>query len=222
MRIPDAVELILFDLDGLLVDTERLHWQAYRQMCQTFGQTLTWDYLTYLEVAGGSAGGICERMRREIPGLFQGREWEELYEVKRESLYEILATSPIPLMPGAEHCLRLLAGTGKPLVVVTHSPRKFVDMVRAAHPVFSLINEWISREMYGAPKPAPDGYLKACSDLRIAPERAIGFEDTVRGIESLLAARIQAVLVNATDQSAHRACEGKGVTIIESLGDVQG
>jgi HAD superfamily hydrolase (TIGR01509 family) len=220
MRIFEEIDLFLFDLDGLLVDTEMLHWKAYQKMCQAFGYTLGWDYPTYLGVAGGSADGIHKRIQREIPQLFHGRMWEELYAVKKEKFFEILASSPIPLMPGVEQCLPRLAAFQKPMAVVTHSPKRFVEMVQASHPVFGWITRWVSREMYDAPKPAPDGYLAACRELKVPPDRAIGFEDTVRGIDSLLAAGVHPVLVNENDQSARAYCEQKGLSVIASFFEI--
>ena len=217
----DAFDLILFDLDGLLVDTERLHWKAYQMMCQRFGCVLEWDFLLYMSVAGGSAHGIHKRMEQEIPQLFNGRSWEELYAVKKEILFELLTSSLIPLMPGVEECVLWLAAQGLPMVVVTHSPRKVVEMVQTAHPVLGLMSGWISREMYENPKPSPDGYLKACCDLKIAPQRALWFEDTLRGVDSLIAAGCHPVFVNANDSASRDYCHQKGVVALSSLTEVK-
>ena len=75
MRIPDTVDLILFDLDGLLVDTEQLHWRAYQEMCRAFGSTLSWDFPTYLRISGSASHAIAARMQVELPQtlLYWGR-----------------------------------------------------------------------------------------------------------------------------------------------------
>ena len=152
MRAFEKIDLILFDLDGLLVDTERVHWKAYQKMCQEFGCTLDWDFPTYFGIAGASSEGIQNRIQQEIPHLFHGRTWEELYAVKKEKFFELMTQLPIPLMPGVEQCLPLLATLHKPMAVVTHSPRRFVEMVQQSHPVFDLISTWISREEYQVPQ----------------------------------------------------------------------
>lgn len=211
------VDGLLFDLDGLLVDTEQLHWQAYQQMCVHFGCTLDWELPLYLQIAGGSAGGIKDRMHKELPQLFEGRTWEQLYEVKRQRLFDLLAHSSIPLMKGVEEALPKLKKIGVPMVVVTHSPKAFVDLVRAAHPIFALMTSWVYREMYKAPKPAPDGYVRACQEVGVDPERAVGFEDTIRGIESLLAAKVQPVLINASDASARSYCQEREIRMFSSF-----
>ena len=212
-------DALLFDLDGLLVDTEQLHWKAYRSMCEHFGCKLTWGFPLYLEIAGGSAKGIEERMRQELPRLFLGRTWEELYAIKRQKLFDLLAHSPIPLMKGVAEALPALAEEGVPMAVVTHSPKAFVDLVKKAHPVFEAMTAWVYREMYSAPKPAPDGYLRACQEIGVTPERSVGFEDTVRGIESLVAAGVRPVLVNANDPSARSYCEERGIPVFSGFDD---
>ena len=211
---------LLFDLDGLLVDTEQLHWKAYRHMCEQFGCTLNWDFPLYLEVAGGSAGGIRDRMKRELPRLFAGRTWEQLYEIKRQKLFDLLGHSSIPLMNGVAEALPILAASKAPMAVVTHSPKAFVDLVRAAHPLFSLMTLWVYREMYDAPKPAPDGYLWACKELGVSPKEAVGFEDTIRGIESLLASGVRPILVNNSDPSARLYCTERGIRSFSSFEEV--
>lgn len=220
MRTLEAIDLFLFDLDGLLVDTEMLHWKAYRSMCEIFGCRLDWEYSAYLQLAGGSSDGIQRRLHQELPQLFSGRTWEELYAVKKQKFLELLASSAIPLMPGVQECLPRLARLQKPMVVVTHSPKAVVERVRTAHSVFSSITHWISREMYDAPKPAPDGYIAACLGQRVPPERAVGFEDSVRGVDSLLAAGVYPVLVNACDRTAQSYCRRKGVCVMSSLSEV--
>jgi beta-phosphoglucomutase len=214
------VDAMLFDLDGLLVDTERLHWQAYRQMCEHFGCKLDWEFPLYLQIAGGSAGGIREKMKEEIPQLFEGRSWEQLYDIKRQKLFDLLAHTTIPLMKGVAEALPALANNGVPMVVVTHSPKAFVDLVRSAHPLFSLMSSWVYREMYNAPKPDPDGYLRACQEVHVVPNRAVGFEDTIRGIESLVAAKVQPVLINANDPSAQSYCKERGISTFSSFDEM--
>lgn len=215
-----SFDLVLFDLDGLLVDTERLHWQAYRQMCQEYGYVMDWDYPLYLQVAGGSAEGIRDRLQREHPGLFDGRTWAELYEVKRQKLFALLASSQISLMQGVEEVVSMFAREKIPMWVVTHSPKAFVDLVQKAHPIFLQFRGWVYREMYGAPKPAPDGYRIACQNAGVAPDRAIGFEDTVRGIDALVAAHIRPVLVNMADSSARTYCNERGIESYCSFDEV--
>ena len=216
MHFLERYKLFLFDLDGLLVDTEVFHWQAYKQVVESWGGTFDWDYSSYLVVAGKSASSIRERIEEEQPNLFIKRSWKEFYAEKKSTFLQLLAKSEISLMSGVERALAYISTLDVPMVVVTHSPIQVVDAVKKI-PILSSISEWISREDYDLPKPAPDGYLVACKKFDVFPEDAIGFEDAVRGIDSLLAAGCQPVLVNKSNEEARQTCAARGVPVFSSF-----
>lgn len=214
--------LLLFDLDGLLVDSEIFHWMAYQRMVEQLGGQLQWDYLTYLQVAGTSSQAVRERLAKEFPELFERYSWDEMYTVKREQLEKLLDTNPVPLMPGVEQFLSALKESSAGLAVVTHSPLRFVEQVRAAHPVLAGIDLWVYREMYIHPKPAPDCYTTACALRGVAPDRTIGFEDSWRGIEALGAAGCRPVLVNGRDAELRRRCQELSMCAVSSFDELWG
>jgi len=187
-------DLFLFDLDGLLIDSEAMHWRAYKAMCAQFGCTMKWDLASYLVTAGSSADALQQKLREEFPRIFEGREWAEIYALKQQALFEQIRTNPPEPMPGAQVFVQQLKRLNKPMVVVTHSPKEVVNSVQG---LFPEIDRWVTREDYVCSKPAPDGYLCACHLYAVDPSRAIGFEDTVKGIQALEAAGCHAVLVNA-------------------------
>jgi HAD superfamily hydrolase (TIGR01509 family) len=209
-------KLFLFDLDGLLVDTERFHWQAYQEMCQQYGQSLLWDFDVYLQISGSSDTAIRERLFVEYPSLFEGRSWEEMYTTKSLILHKFLCSLPIPLMLGVEELLNKFSEESKRMVVVTHSSEAVVSAVRKSHPVFSKISTWISRAQYQRAKPAPDCYLLACSVCSVKPEDAVGFEDSLRGIQALVSAGCRPVLVNDR-YTSHTVPSLKNVLVLRSL-----
>lgn len=186
--------LFLFDLDGLLVDSESLHRRAYMAMCEMYGYTLSWDLDTYLSIAGRSSDGLRLALREEFPALFREREWRELYACKQQFLYSFLEQEPPNPMPGAQEFVQHVFEMHKPMAVVTHSPKRAVSAVRSLFP----IDTWITREDYDRPKPAPDGYMFACRYFGIDSSHAIGFEDTEKGMQSLRAAHCHAILIQAT------------------------
>ena len=214
------VDLVLFDLDGLLVDSEVFHWQAYQRMVRHFGYELSWDYSTYLAIAGSASYAIADQLRKEFPVLFEHYSWEEMYAVKKDMLGVLMDTAIVPLMPGVEQILTFLANQHKRMVVVTHSSLAFVEKVKASHEIFSLINLWIYREMYVHPKPAPDCYKMACDLSKVSPHKTIGFEDSWRGIEALRAAGCRPVLVNARDEELRKKCERLSISSMASFDEI--
>jgi HAD superfamily hydrolase (TIGR01509 family) len=186
----------LFDLDGVLVRTEELHFAAYRAVAVESGRELPWSFERYCVAAHYGP----ERLRRELaaalPGLLPDEAaWRALYGRKSRLYLELLGSSPIELLPGAAETLERLAAAGVQRAVVTNSTRAQTAVVRRAQPVLESAPLWVTREDYEAAKPAPDCYRVALARLGAVPETALGFEDTPRGVEALAAAGIPAVMV---------------------------
>lgn len=192
-----SYDIILFDFDGLLVDTEPLHFLAYREMCSKNQVHLNWDFGRFCKIAHSSAFGIWNAFYKEFPYLLKKKSKEVLYQEKKEIYQKLLKTTIIKLMPGVYALLQALAKTNTLSAVVTNSALSQVEPIRKTLPILNVIPLWITREDYLLAKPAPDGYLQAIQQLG-KKERIIGFEDTLKGIHALQAAKVEAVLVTST------------------------
>lgn len=211
-------QLFLFDFDGLLVDTEPLHFEAYRQMCCKRGFTLDWDFQRFCRVAHAKASGMRDGVYAEFPAL-QAAEprWEVLYQEKKEAYEQLLKTRPIELMPGAAELLMALDQAGINRCVVTNSPMKQIAIIREVVPLLKTIPQWLTRESYQNPKPAPDGYLKAIELFGADPAKTVGFEDSLKGLQSLLAAKVTGVLVCPLNSPQVAECSSLGAMHAESF-----
>lgn len=190
-------DIILFDFDGLLVDTEPLHFSAYKEMCLRNGVVLDWDFTRFCQEAHGSANGIWKAFQKEYPKLLENSSQDLLYREKKEIYQELLQTTSLKCMPGVETLLQALPTSNILSAVVTNSPRSQVEAIRKKLTLLHVIPLWITREEYALAKPEPDGYLLALAKLG-EKKRVIGFEDTLKGIRALQAAGIEAILVAPT------------------------
>ncbi len=188
-------QLFLFDFDGVLVDTEHWHFVAYQMLCKRRGYQLTWDFTQFCREAHAKSMGVWEGLVREFPKLFEKDPREVLYEEKKQIYIDLLKEARLEMMEGVEVLLAALSEKGIPRAVVTNSPREHIEIIKRVLPVLQTIPVWITREDYARAKPAPDGYLQAIARLGKAGDRVIGFEDSVRGIQSLKAAGVEAVLI---------------------------
>lgn len=214
-------QLFLFDLDGLLVNTEEIHYQAYKSMLKNRGYDLTWDFMTYFGIAQKDAEAPKRYIYAEFPALEREEpNWEVLYAEKKETYLQLLQTESAPLLPGVEPFLLALQKENIKRCVVTHSARLFVDQLIKKNPVLATIPHWITREDYEQPKPAPDGYLKAIQTYAQAADRVIGFEDSSRGLRSLLATRATPILINAIDENLRDSFAKQGVRTFRSFEEV--
>jgi len=182
-------DLICFDFDGVLVDSESLHFEAYKQMCAKRAISLKWDEEEYAQFALYSADGLKKALLEEYPQLRQV-PWEQLYAEKK-AVYQTLLEEKIELMPGVQELLEKLQGL--PTCVVTNSARSQIEKISEMHPILRTIPRWITREDYTKPKPDPECYRLAAKNAK----RVIGFEDSPRGLTALVGSGADAVLVTS-------------------------
>ncbi len=190
-------QLFLFDFDGILVNTEELHYLAYIKMCADRGFSLKWDQKTYMSIALYSATGIREGIYRELPELEREEpNWAVLYEEKKRAYFQLLVNRGPRLMPGVKELLEELERKKIKRCVVTHSPQEQIALIRSQNPILNTIPHWITREDYSQPKPAPESYLKAIERLKMEGDRVIGFEDSPRGLQALLGTEAEGILLS--------------------------
>ena len=189
-------QLFLFDFDGLLVNSEELHYLAYKRMCANRGVDLNWTFEEYCSLAHYSAEGVRKKIYADYPLLTeQGLSWDVLYSEKKQAIFNLLNEGYVHTMPGVESLLLKLEQANIKRCVVTHSSYELVNIVRKKNPILNTIPFWITREDYKNPKPDSECYLKAISTLAKETDQVIGFEDTPRGLTALMGTRATSVLI---------------------------
>lgn len=189
-------QLFLFDFDGLLVNTEEIHYLAYKRMFSDRGFNFSWSFSRYCQAAHYHAEGLRDQVYAEFSQL-QAVEpnWSVLYAEKKRAVLALINEGAVQLMPGVEQLLKALDEAKIKRCVVTHSPVELVQSVRQQNPVLNTIPTWITREYYTNPKPHSECYLKAIEMLADENDRIVGFEDTPRGLSALLGTRAKSVLI---------------------------
>jgi len=175
----DAFNLILFDLDGLLVDTEHLHFRAYTQMCEQHGFSISWSFKQYCTLAHIGNNAIKEEIQKKAE-FAKKIPWSVLYEEKQKIIKDLLVTENIPLMPGVEKILTLTSN--KKRCVVTNSTKLIVANIVNKNSILRTIPYWITREDYENPKPAQDAYKAAVLRYGKKEDKIIILEDTIKGL----------------------------------------
>lgn len=192
----DQFDLFLFDFDGLLVNTEELHYLAYKRMCLKRGFVLDWSFERYCQSAHYHSHMLKKEVYERFPTLHEVEpDWNVLYAEKKQAMMELLHEGVAQLMPGVEKLLKSLEEANIPRAVVTHSPEELILILRSQHPILNSVPHWFTRHTYVNPKPDPECYRLAIKTLAQPGDRIIGFEDTPRGMLALTGNPVTAVMV---------------------------
>jgi sugar-phosphatase len=173
------VEAVVFDMDGVLIDSRPVIERAWSEVARRHGRALTAaDAERYVH---GRTGAETVRM------LFPGRTDQERKAIWAE-VDAVEEDSPYPAVPGADTMALALAGAGAALALVTSSwPRK-IDNALGRLGLLHLFAERVTRDDVANGKPHPDPYLVATRRLGTDPARTLVFEDSVSGVASAVAA----------------------------------
>lgn len=186
-------DLFLFDFDGLLVNTEHLHYQAYLNVLEKWGYKTTLSFANFFEFAHLNSTAWREALCAEIPSIEP--KWKALYEQKKQAYTELLISGKVELLPGVQKLLSALQQSNIQRCVVTNSILEHIQLVKAQIPALKTIPHWITREDYEKPKPSPECYLKAIELYGKKGDRIIGFEDSARGLKALKQTSALALLI---------------------------
>lgn len=193
MKWVENFDLFLFDFDGLLVNTEPLHYRAYIETLAERGFLLDWSFIQFCALAHLSASALREAFYAKWPDL--DPDWEGIYADKKKAYLRLVLQGEVQLMPGVEKLLRCLQEKEIRRCVVTHSPQEQIDLICSHLPQLKTIPHWITRHQYKQPKPHPECYRKAIELYSHNGDRIIGFEDSVRGWQALRQTQARPVLI---------------------------
>jgi HAD superfamily hydrolase (TIGR01509 family) len=189
-------DTFLFDLDGLLVDSEPLHFAAFQALCKDRGYPVNWNFAEYCRIAHAGGYSLRDHMYKLYPEMPKKyATWLDFYQDKEEFFFSILDERGVNLLPGVAELLSELVDHKKKRVVVTHSKRVWTDIIRNKAPELNMIPNWVTREDYTEPKPSPQGFLLGIEKVGGQGTRIIGFEDAPRGIRALQHTPAKRVLV---------------------------
>lgn len=201
--LPDAV---VFDNDGLLLDTESVWTRAEEDLFELRGTEFTpADKLELVGTSAEIAGGILERRLGE-PGR-AGELIEELNELVVAELEH-----GVEAMLGAREILDRLREQGVPLGLVSNSPLRFVKRSIELAGFEDFFEVILSAHEVAAPKPAPDPYLEACRRLRVEPgPEVVALEDSPTGVAAARAAGLTVIGIPSVEgvllDEAHHLAE---------------
>ena len=211
--LPFLPEAVVFDMDGLMLDSERAINECMARAASDLGHELPASL--WLQMIGGG-DGLCRRLLTERIGA---NATVELL-ARAEAMYDVVADAGIDHRPGIVDLLDWLVARGIPRAVATSTRRPLAMRKLAAAGLLPYFDAVATSSDVAAPKPAPDVYLLAASKLGVAPARCLVLEDSPTGVRAALAAGMTPVQVPdmlVPDDAALAL----GHRIVASLGDAQ-
>jgi HAD superfamily hydrolase (TIGR01509 family) len=183
-----VIEAVVFDLDGVLLDTEQLWDEARRELADERGGRWPADAQRAMM---GMSSPEWSRYMHDVVGLAESPE-----EISAEvvSRLERLYWERLPLVDGAVEAVRRI-GSRWPLAIASSSNRPLIDLFVELTGTADLFRATVSSEEVAAGKPAPDVYLEAARRLGAAPARCAAIEDSENGIRSAASAGMRVVAI---------------------------
>jgi HAD superfamily hydrolase (TIGR01509 family) len=191
---PEAPAAVLFDNDGLLLDTESVWTRAEQDMFETYGLEFTFDHKRELI---GKSGPMASKL---LEGWLaqEGRGVELMAQLDQLVVAEL--EHGVEAMVGARDLLERLQGQGTPIGLVSNSPLSFVQRSLEIVGFEAIFDTVVSGHEVAAPKPAPDPYLEACRRLGVeAGPNVIALEDSPTGVAAARAAGLTVIGVPSVD-----------------------
>ena len=198
------IEAILWDNDGVLVDTECLFFESTRRTLAAIGIQLSLERFVDLSLRQG-------RSAIEL-ALASGCSKEQVTNLKRQRdlLYSEMLRNQTRVLPGVAETLKALHGR-KRMAVVTSSQRQHFDAMHADIGLTRYFEFVLAREDSGKTKPNPEPYLLALQRLGLRPEDCVAVEDSERGLAAACAAGLRCLVI---PNEITRVCSFKGATAI--------
>jgi HAD superfamily hydrolase (TIGR01509 family) len=187
-----AFDAVVFDLDGLLVDSEAV-WDEVRQRF-TEENGGRWHEGAQRDMMGMSSVEWSRYVHEQLGVRMEPERISQEVADRVAALYR----EHLPLLPGAAESVRALAAEW-PLGLASSSNRHVIDLVLDEAGIADCFRATVSSEEVGAGKPAPDVYLEAARRLAVAPSACTAIEDSTNGIRSAHGAGMAVIAVPNRD-----------------------
>lgn len=198
------VEAILWDNDGVLVDTEGLFFQSTRDTLAGAGVELSFEQFLDISMRQGRSAFQLAAAR--------GASEEQIADLKRarDVLYTEMLREQTRVLAGIPEALRALQGRMR-MAVVTSSQRQHFDVMHANTCLTEFFEFVLAREDFKETKPNPEPYLMALARLGLEAGRCVAIEDSERGLAAARAAGLRCLVI---PNDVTRSCSFQGATAV--------
>ena len=205
---------VLFDMDGLVVDTEKLYSRFWMESCHFFGFPMTREESLGMRSLNKNAG------QKQLEGYFgPSANYSTIRNKRVELMDAYIAQNGVDLKPGIRELLDYLHENNILCAITSSSPLDRIRNYLAFHGLDTRFDALCSGYSVPNGKPAPDIYLHGAASLGLTPEECLALEDSPAGIESAFRASCFPVIIPDLDQPSEETLS-RSVAKADSLADI--
>ncbi len=186
-----AVQAVIWDLDGVVIDSEEDHKKAWQRLAHETGKEF-----------GDEQFAVTFGMRNDaiIPIVWGPVSAEELQQLadRKETYYRDYVRATAAFLPGAQELMSALHDAGYPQALGSSAPIENIELVKEVLGLGRYIEAFVSGETVPHGKPAPDIFLKAAKEIEVEPVHCLVIEDAVAGVAAARAGGMYSIAVAGT------------------------
>ncbi|MFQ6792020.1 MAG: HAD family hydrolase [Thomasclavelia sp.] len=182
------IEAVIFDMDGLMIDSERVTFEGYQHVLKK--DNLTMSEETYKTLLGKTVKAVYELFANDY-----GKQYDVDRVIKEVHQYiaDRFENDGVPLKKGLLELLKYLKENNYKTIVATSSHRSRVDLILKQAKITEYFDDSICGDEVTHGKPDPEVFLKACQKLNVSPDKALVLEDSESGINAAYNAKIKVI-----------------------------
>ena len=208
------IKAIIFDMDGLMIDSERVTFECYQEILK--GMNLTMDEEFYKTLLGKPLKGIYQRFYDVYGNDFP---IEDVIKDVHALMAKRFETEGVPIKTGLKSLLEYLKENNYKTIVATSSNRDRVDTILSQAQITDYFDDSICGDEVTKGKPSPEVFLKSCQKLGVNVDEAIVLEDSEAGIQASYDAGIKVICIPDM-KYPEKQYEEKTFKILKDLNDV--
>lgn len=186
-------QAVIFDMNGVIVNDERIHQESWRQLCQKYGFDLTEDEFKHNIFGRTEADTLTYLFHKQLTP-----EDIEKYSAERIKIAISIFKPKLALTEGLLQFLQKLQADNIPLAIATSSRKPYTNFILGGLNIRHFFKQVITAEEISKGKPDPLIYLLAARKLSINPKNCVVFEDTISGIKSAHSAGMKVIGITTT------------------------
>ena len=206
-----AIKGVLFDMDGVILDTEKLYTRFWCEAAQALGFPMTHEMALGMRSLSHAVG---ERQLKDYLG--ENVDYQQVRSKRIELMTAFIDENGVEIKPGIHELLAFLNENGMKKAIATSSPLDRTKTYLSQVDLVDSFDELVSGHMVEHGKPAPDIYLYAASQLGLKPEECLVLEDSPTGLLAAYRAGCIPVMVPDQDQPNEEVKE-RAYAVVDNL-----